>query len=126
MASIFNGAANAMRDIKKLKLVSPDLFAVALFQEAQVEAKEAKRLTPVDTGALRASIIVTEPQRQGRRIWVTIEAGGPSAPYGFYVHEDLEAFHRYGQAKFIEQPLNESRPYLPARIAARIDFNKAL
>lgn len=126
MPSIFHGADNALRDIKKLKLVAPDLFAAALFQEAQIEAKEVRLRTPVDTGALRASIIVTEPQRQRRRIWVTIEAGGPSAPYGFYVHEDLEAFHRVGEAKFIERPLAESRPFLPARIAARIDFNRAL
>lgn len=126
MASIFNGAANTLRDLKKIRAFAPDEFARALFQEAQVELKEIKRLTPVLTGALRASEVVTEPKREGRRIWLTIEAGGPSAPYGFAVHEDTEAFHKHGQAKFIEQPVNESRPYFPARVAKRIDLNKAL
>lgn len=130
-ASVFNGCAAALRDIKKLQLFAPDEFARALYQEAQIELKEIKRVTPVDTGALRASEGITEPQRQGRRIWVEVYAGGPSAPYAFYVHEDLEANHdppefHGGEAKFIERPLTESAPYLPDRIAKRIDLNKAL
>ncbi len=124
--SIFKGADNALRDLKKLQVFAPDEFARALYQEAQIELKEIKRLTPVDTGALRASETLTEPQREGRRIWVEVLAGGPSAPYAFYVHYDLEAFHKHGQALFIEQPLQESAPYLGARIAKRIDLNRAL
>lgn len=126
MASIFNGANNTLRDIKKLKLFAPDEFARALYQEGQIEVKEIKRRTPVDTGALRASISLTQPIRQGRRIWVEVEAGGASAPYAFIVHEDLEAFHGNGEAKFIERPLAESAPYLAERIAKRIDLNRAL
>jgi hypothetical protein len=122
--SIFRGADNALADIKKLRLVAPDRFAQALYQEAQVELKEIKRLTPVDTGALRASERVEGPVREGRRIYVTIVAGGPSVPYAFTVHEDTEAFHKYGQAKFIDQPLAESAPYMAERIAKRIDLNE--
>jgi hypothetical protein len=124
--SIFNGADNALRDIRKLKLFAPDEFARALYQEALIELKEIKLRTPVDTGALRASEQVTEPQRDGRRIWVTVIAGGPTVTYAFVVHEDLEAFHRVGEAKFIERPLAESAPYLGDRIAKRIDLNRAL
>lgn len=126
MASIFNGCAAAQRDIKKLQLFSPDEFGRALYQEAQIEVKEIKIRTPVDTGALRASITLEGPTRQGRRIFVAVVAGGPSVPYAFSVHEDLEAFHKYGEAKFIERPLAESAPHMSARIAARIDLNKAL
>lgn len=122
--SIFRGADNALADLKKLRLVAPDRFGQALYQEAQVELKEIKRLTPVDTGALRASERVEGPVREGRRIYVTIVAGGPSAPYAFIVHEDTEAFHKYGQAKFIDQPLAESAPYMAERIAKRIDLNE--
>lgn len=125
MASIFNGADRAKADIKRLRLVAPNEFAKALYQEAQIELKEVKRLTPVDTGALRASEHVEGPFREGRRIWVYIVAGGPSAPYAFIVHEDTEAFHKNGQAKYIEQPLAESAPYMPDRIAKRIDLNQA-
>lgn len=123
MASIFRGADNALRDLKKLKLFAPDEFARALYQESLIELKEIKNLTPFKTGALRASLAITEPQRDGRRIFVIVSAG---TEYAFWVHEDLEAFHKYGQAKYIEQPLNESAPFLAARIAARIELNKAL
>lgn len=124
--SIFNGAANAIRDVKKLQLFAPDEFARALYQEAQIELKEIKLRTPVDTGALRASEAIEGPVREGRRIYVTVVAGGPAAPYAFTVHEDLEAFHPHGEAKFIERPLQESAPYLADRIVKRIDLNRAL
>lgn len=58
-------------------------------------------------------------------VWTNIVAGGPSAPYAIYVHEDLEAFHKVGQAKYIESVLMESRPFMAARVAKRIDLNKA-
>lgn len=126
MPSIFKGADNALRDLKKLKLFAPNEFATALYQEAQIELKEIKKRTPVDTGALRASEGITEPQREGRRIWVEVYAGGPAAPYAFHVHYDLEAFHDNGEALFIERTLNESAPHLADRIAKRIELNKAL
>lgn len=124
--SIFRGADNAIRDIRKLRAFGPDEFARALYQEAQIEVTEIKKVTPVDTGALRASITLEGPVREGRRIYVTVVAGGPSAPYAFIVHEDLEAFHKVGEAKYIERPLAESAPYLADRIAKRIDLNRAL
>lgn len=124
--SIFNGAAAALADLKKLKISAPGTFAQALYQEAQIELTEIKKRTPVDTGALRASERVSQPIVDGKRIYVVISAGGlPSAaaPYAFFVHEDLEAFHKTGQAKYIESVLNESAPYLADRIARRIDAN---
>lgn len=124
--SIFRGADAMMAKLTKLEAFSPNEFARALFQEAQIEATECKRRTPVDTGALRASIMVLEPKREGRKISVTIVAGGPGIDYALQVHEDLEAFHAQGEAKYIERPLRESAPHLAGRIAKRIDLNKAL
>lgn len=34
------------------------------------------------------------------------------AEYAVYVHENLEAYHPIGQAKFLEQPARELRPAL--------------
>lgn len=125
-AAVFRGADKMMANLKKLQAFAPNEFARALYQEAQIEGTEIKRRTPVDTGALRASIVVAEPKRDGRHISVTISAGGPSVEYALYVHEDLEAFHAEGEAKYIERPLRESAPKMAARIAKRIDLNKAL
>lgn len=100
----------------------PDRVLRALREEAEIEATEAKRRTPVDTGNLRASIHVEPPVRDGRQLYVTIVAGGIPASYAIPVHEDLEAFHRVGEAKFLERPLLEAAPHIPARIAARLRF----
>lgn len=103
----------------------PNLVEKALYIETEIEVTEAKRRTPVDKGNLRASIHQEGPTRDGRRIVSEIVAGGVAAPYAVIVHEDLEAFHKVGQAKFIESVILESRPFMAQRIAARIDLSQA-
>jgi hypothetical protein len=108
----------------------PDHVAAALYKEAQIEATEMKRRTPVDItrdaphpGNLRNSIHVEQPERRGRRISVTI-ATGAQAPYAIYVHENPDAFHPVGEWKFMESVLNESRSSMAARVAARVHLDK--
>jgi hypothetical protein len=98
----------------------PDAVAAALYQEMLIEHAEIQRRTPVDTGALRASEHVETPKIAQNTISCSVVAGGPSAPYAVIVHEDLEAFHRVGQAKFIESVLTESGPYMMDRIGRRL------
>lgn len=113
----------------------PDSVARALYLEGQIEMTEAKRRTPVWNparkvpkghvpGSLRASGFVHEPKREGRRISVELSFGGPSVDYAVYVHEDPDAHHATGQWKFLESVLNESAPYMAARLAVRLDFAK--
>jgi hypothetical protein len=117
----------AMRaKLKRLAEKFPDEVARALYQETEVEVKEVKMRTPVDRGTLRASVHQVGPRREGRMIYTLIAAGGPAAPYAIYVHEDLDAIHKVGQAKYIESVIMESRPYLAARVAKRIELNRAL
>ncbi len=117
------GVGAMRRTLDRLAAEIPDAVALALAQETEIEATEAKRLTPVDTGNLRGSIHVEGPHRRGRRIVTAIVAGGPAAPYAVAVHEDLEAQHPTGQAKFIEAVIFESAPHLATRIVRRIDLN---
>lgn len=98
----------------------PDRLARALTQEMEVEATECKRRTPVKTGDLRDSIHVTPPTKRGDTISVQIVCGGIAAPYAIYVHENLEALHPIGQAKFIESVLRESSSYISRRITERL------
>lgn len=108
----------------------PNEVGRALYIETEIELKEVKRRTPVDTGELRASEHVVGPiikrSSKGPVIYCMIVAGGPATPYAVYVHEDLDAFHKVGQAKFIESVLLESRPYMAMRVAKRIELNRAL
>lgn len=88
----------------------------------------SKRLVPVDTGALRSSGHVQPPVEAGPVVTVTLGYGGPAGAtvkgayvgYAIYVHENLTARHPVGQAKYLEQPLLEALPDLPAAIAAAL------
>lgn len=81
----------------------------------------AKRLTPVDTGRLRASIAwaadgETRRHADGEvQYEVTAPEGtaliGTNLEYAVWVHENLNARHAVGQAKFLEAAArqNEAR-----------------
>lgn len=118
----------------------------ALYREAQGILAQSQALVPVDTGALLASGYVTTPQRSSDRVTVTVGYGGVAggmvspataamyfqtgphghrasgerdpAIYAIYVHENLEAHHPVGSAKFLELPFNAAKRGMTARIAA--------
>lgn len=114
------GTAEMNRTLQKLAKDFPGKAGRALRAEGEIEMAEAKRRTPVDTGALRSSGHVDGPRVSGTSVSVSLSFGGPSTPYALKVHEDLNAFHRVGQAKFLESTLNESAPHLAKRVAARL------
>lgn len=121
----FKGKTEIQRALDRIAKALPDQIEGALYKEALIETKESQRRTPVLTGALRASHVTKKPERSGNDYGVTIEVGGPSAPYAWHVHEDLDAYHKNGQAKFLESTLLESKPYMAKRVADRIDLEKA-
>lgn len=100
----------------------PQRVAAAFYQEAEIEMTESKSRVPVKTGALRASGHVHEPEILPHEILVRL---GYDAPYAVIVHEDLEAHHVNGEAKFLESVLRESVPTLLERLARRIDLSAA-
>jgi len=69
--------------------------------------------TPVDTGNLRQSHFV-DVRKKKRSIEGII---GAIAAYAIFVHEDLEAKHTVGEAKFLENAIRESAPIILATIA---------
>jgi hypothetical protein len=117
----FRGQAQVSANLRALVRAMPDAVGRALREEAEIEMTEAKERTPVDTGALRASGHVTGPERAGKQISVDLNYGGVAAPYAVYVHEDMDAHHPVGQAKFLESTLLESAPHMPKRIATRVE-----
>lgn len=93
----------------------PQQARAALYQEAEIEMAESKRRVPVDTGALHDSGRV-EVVDDG----VRLAYGDAAVDYAIYVHENLEALHPVGEAKFLERPILEALPYLAERVARRI------
>lgn len=106
--------------LMQIARVAPLALGAALFEEAEIEATESRRRTPVEFGALRDSTHVTRPEVSSGSVEVTIGVGGPAAPYAIYVHENLENFHPVGQAKFLESTILESRPFMLRRLARRL------
>lgn len=82
---------------------APIAFHRQAYAECEMIMAKSKRLVPVDTGTLRASgRVVAEPSGGA-----SCEYGGAAGSYAIYVHEDLEAHHPVGQAKFLEEPFLE-------------------
>ena len=97
------------------------VIAPAMDIENKIELEEMKRRTPVDTGDLRDSGQIIPAVVTPR----AVESGFVfDMPYAAIVHEDLEAFHRVGQAKYAESVIRESAPYMGARLALRCGVDK--
>lgn len=99
-----------------------------LYREGLGILAQSRPLVPVDTGALRASGYVTQPIKEGNVIFVLIGYGGVAAKfnpktgestgnYALFVHENLDAFHHVGMAKFLEIPFNAARAGMSGRLA---------
>lgn len=107
-------------------LAAVDFFGVrvaiaastAALREAHFELPLTKAQVPVRSGQLQASGRVEQYPTDftGTVAFAAIVYGGPagSAPgqtedvdYALIVHEDLEAYHSHGKAKYIEDVVNE-------------------
>jgi len=88
------------------------LNAVKKFQHQ--EGVESDKRVPVLTGELKESKFEVEPYFQGNQV---VGGLGYGADHALVVHEDLEAFHPHGQAKYLESVINESAPHFPDRVA---------
>jgi hypothetical protein len=105
----------------KLKLTAigklyPNIAKAALRKEAEDIMREAKLITPVDTGTLRSSGHVK--QDHGHEIAVTLGFGGAAAPYAVFVHENLMSRHKPPtRAKFLEMPLRKAMIGMVGRLA---------
>jgi len=88
------------RNIKRLiKGIDRKVGFPAVDNTAKIIVRDAKRITPVDTGELRNSLTHETDVEAG-----TIEAVmGTDVDHSLIVHEDLNAMHTNGQAKFLEK-----------------------
>lgn len=96
-------------------------YAQAVYAEAQRIMLASKLICPVDTGTLKASGTVYEPETTSAGVEVKLGYGGAAADYAEIVHENLNAYHAPPtQAKYLEQPLNEAKKGFEDRIATRV------
>ncbi len=76
--------------------------------------RASQQLVPLDTGALKNSAFT---RKVGSGFSTDVQVGY-TQEYAVFVHENLEAHHPIGQAKFLEQPARDLRPDMIALIRA--------
>lgn len=82
--------------------------------------RESQRLVPIKTGNLRASAYTRKSPNNPKVVEV-----GYGAAYALYVHENLEAHHTVGEAKFLEHAVENKREEALAAIKARAKGEEA-
>ena len=123
---VLTGMDKFTATLRRLAAQAPAFAGTALRREGERIMTDAKRRTPVDTGALRASGHVQGPAFSGSAATVTLGFGGAATPYAVYVHENLRARHVVGEAKFLENALNAARRGMDGRLATDIRARIAL
>lgn len=104
-------------------------IGVELYRENTETLEESLPLVPVDTGALRGSGYVSQPEIAGTHVTSEVGYGGvatkinpktlePTTTYALIVHENLEAHHEVGQAKYLQVPFDAKIEGMGQRIAA--------
>ena len=109
-----------MNNIPNLNTAAIQALASTLYIEGESVMAESKSMTPVDTGALRASGFVHSPVTSNNDVSVELTYGGSASKYALFVHENLSATHHVGQAKFLEIPVLRNIPKIEKAVRASI------
>lgn len=94
-----------LRNVERRGIEMKREAAKFLRREGRSILAEVKSEIPEETGALRASARLRVSARKRGGVSVTISVGGQDAPYAVIVHEDTQARHGKGKAKFVEDPV---------------------
>ena len=104
--------ANLNKEISRIEGAGMDGLLDAGLQVQRVSQSR----TPVDTSNLKGSAFT---RREGDSV-VT----GNTAAYAIFVHEDMEANHANGQAKFLESALRDNQRNILEIIRRRARVNE--
>jgi hypothetical protein len=121
-----SGESELLRNIERL-----GLGMIAQAQEVGAEVGEelvlvpARDRAPKKTGRLRRSGFV-RARKFRDAVVVKIIFGGELAPYAAFVHENLEAHYKVGEAKFLERTFLAARNDFVPAVAARFSLAKAV
>jgi hypothetical protein len=104
------------RDTERLiRKINQEVAIPALEKTSAKIIIDAKKETPVDTGKLKGSLNY-EVKRSGTPTAIL----GSSVDYSFIVHEDLDAFHPVGNAKFLQNAVIKNAGTLEKNVRARM------
>jgi hypothetical protein len=116
------GADELAKALSRVPRNTEQVLSKALYEEGQMAFAESQQLTPIETGALRGSGVLHQPNIQPDKVSVALTYGGPAAPYALFVHEILSSYHAAPtQAKYLELPVARRSQFLIRNLATRIN-----
>jgi len=95
-----SGMDGVMRNLMKISKQAERNLEQSITEGSHVILDRSNELVPVATGELKDSGKVEKPSRLESEVTY-------DADYAIHVHEDLEAFHPHGQAKFLQTAISE-------------------
>ncbi len=104
MAVYFEGLRTVQGNLARAIRQIEGRTAKGVLKAALLVAREAKIRTPIETGNLRNSQMVTSENLAGE----PSAAIAYQAAYAPFVHERMEPVHPVGQAKFLEHAVDEN------------------
>lgn len=115
-----SGQANISTPLQRLRRAQRVALAAArrgLRRAAADRLAAAAARTPTDTGELVNSRFQSPLEETSNALRTSI---GFTAAHAVVVHEDLQAAHDDGQAKFLETSIREGKDEVPRTIAAEV------
>lgn len=95
------GVREVQRTLQKMGKEGKKGIRRFMREEMEMISTDAKKLTPVEHGPLKASGHATSVRIVGGALVGSVVFGGAAASYAPYVHERLDVHHPVGQAKFL-------------------------
>lgn len=100
--------------VRKLRSIGPAALqegGASLFRSGEkIITRSKEEFVPIDTGALESTLSVSVPEFTKKDVVVTLNAGGPAAPYALAVHEIDKNYRNGRQWKYLETPTKEAVP----------------
>lgn len=134
MSFQLKGAKEMERRLQRIAAKFPDKIMGALRVEAElIKTDSQQNYVPVDLGTLRSSAQVSDVERKGKDVEVSISYGGAASDYALAIHEhtsehsppswqgtDVQFSPQGRGPKYLEKPLMAAVRDMDGRIAARI------
>ena len=111
------GVAQVEANIRRIINENWDDAKKALRQEGNIILNDSVKQTPVEFGDLRRSGTVEEVKETKTVYEIAI---GFNTTYAAAVHENLNAHHPVGKAKYLEDPLMARAPNISKNVAKRV------
>ena len=113
---------HGIRNLRQSSMELRPTMKKSLNRTMQEVFEESQQLVPTDTGALKESGKIEQyVPEAGSKPAVAITYGNDLVDYALIVHEDLQAHHNVGQAKFLEVPFERYKPRMLHELRYQID-----